>query len=119
MISSTTAVMLAATTSESSGDWSQIGLVFFLSGFIFFGVMYFRYRNADKRYQHESRTRSVRNNLRVRDDYARSLTDLHSSSIQGANNRQVSGSTNALSALTGAAGGNVQQLLGQLGRFRR
>lgn len=33
------------------------------------------------------------------------------------NNRQVSGSTNALFALTGAAGSNVQQMLGQLGRF--
>src|SRR5699024_219320 len=110
-----TTVILAAT---SENDWSTAGLVFYLSGFIFFGVMYLRYRNSDKRFRHESRTRSELANMRARDDFVRSQKGLKNSSLHGANNRQVSGSLNSLSQLSGLAGGNVQQALKQLNRFR-
>lgn len=105
--------------SASENDWSAIGLVFFLSGFIFYGAMFLRYRNADKRFRHESLTRSEVANMRVRDDFVRSQKGLKNSSLRGANNRQVSGSLNSLSKFADMGGGNVQQLLRQVGRFRR
>lgn len=108
--------ILANTSSDD--NWGLIGLVFFLSGFIFYGAMFLRYRNADKRFKHESQTRSLTNNLKVRDDLVKSQKGLSNSTMRGANNRQVSGSLNTLSKITGMAGGNVQQILDQVNRFK-
>lgn len=110
-------IVLAA---DSSGDsWSYIGLAFFLSGFIFYWLMFLRYRNADKRFKHESQTRSEIRNVQVRDDFIRSQRGLRNSTMQGANHRQVSGSLNALSKLSGLGGQSVQQMFDQVNRFTR
>lgn len=103
--------------SISSDNWSYIGLVFFLSGFIFYGLMFMRYRNADKRYRHESQTRSDVNNMQVRDDFIRSQKGLSNSRMRGANHTSVSGSLNGMSKLTGMGGGGVQNILDQVNRF--
>lgn len=103
--------------SASDGDWTAIGFLFFFAGFVFYGIMFLRYRNADKRYHHESRTRTQRNNLQARDDFVKSQKGLSNSKLRGANNTEVSGSLNSLSKLTGLAGGNLQNILGQVNRF--
>lgn len=108
--------VLANTSSDD--NWGLIGLVFFLSGFVFYAAIFLRYRNADKRFKHESQTRSEMKNLRVRDDLVKSQKGLSNSSMRGANNRQVTGSLNSLSKLTGMAGGDVQRLMDQVNRFR-
>lgn len=107
---------ILAETSEN--DWSFIGLVFFLSGFVFYGAMFLRYRNADKRFRHETLTRSETENLRVRDDLVRSQKGLTNSRMRGANNRQVSGSLNTMSKLANLGGDNVQQIMDQVNKFR-
>jgi hypothetical protein len=109
-----TATTLA--TSGSDGDWSGIGLLFYAAGFIFFAVNYLRYRNTDKRYNHESRTRTETSDLRARDDYVRSLEGLRSSTMQGANHRSVSGALNGTAQLTESATGGVRRLLHGFGR---
>ena len=113
------AISAPVVASASETDWSAIGLVFFLSGFIFYGAMFLRYRNADKRFRHESLTRSEVANMQVRDDFVKSQKGLKNSKLRGANNRQVSGSLNSLSKFTDMGGENMQQILKQVGRFRR
>ncbi|HTN99814.1 MAG TPA: hypothetical protein VL068_03985, partial [Microthrixaceae bacterium] len=93
--------------------------IFFLSGFIFYGYVFFRYRNADKRFRHEERTHCVKTNMQARDDLARSLKDLRNSTMNGANSRAVNGSQNAISGLLGAAGqGSVKGIIDQATKLR-
>lgn len=101
--------------SPSDGDWSLIGLAFFLSGFIFYGVMYVRYRNIDKRFKHESSTRADMSNVQSRDERVRQLRGLSNSTMQGANSRQVSGSLNSVSKILGSGG--AQQIMNEVNRF--
>ncbi|WP_434081172.1 hypothetical protein [Sanguibacter sp. Z1732] len=53
----------------SNGDGSSIGLLFFLSGFLFYGLMYLRYRNVDKRHMHARETEAEIDNVRAADDF--------------------------------------------------
>lgn len=94
--------------STDSGDWSSVGLLFFAAGFVFYAVMYLRYRNTDKRYQHESRTRTVTHDMRARDEKVRSLKGLKNSRMRGANHRSVKGALNS--------GGGAAKLMSALGR---
>lgn len=112
-----TSVILASSDSSSSSSWSMIGLLFFLAGPIFYGYVFLRYRNSDKRFRHEERTRSVKTDLQVRDDLARSLTGLSNSSMQGANNRSVRGSKSLIAGLMDAASqGSVDGVIDQVTR---
>ncbi|MEG3615481.1 hypothetical protein [Isoptericola haloaureus] len=105
-----TAAVLASTGSD--GDAGALGLVFFLSGFVFFALIFARYRNADKRYRHEKQTRTVRKNVQVRDDFVRSRTGLRNRTMDGANHDSVSGSLNPTA-------GSVQGLMREIDRYRR
>ena len=75
------------------------GFAFLLlfSGVIFYAVIYFRYRNADKRHFHERETPAQLLNLRTQDTAVRRLTGLKSARMSGANNTRVSGSQNTMS----------------------
>lgn len=84
-------------SSSSSGDDNgKLGLLFLLAGFLFYGAMYLRYRNVDKRDHYESETKAETANMQAQDAFARSLTHLKNSRMKGANNHSVRGARNGL-----------------------
>lgn len=71
----------------------------FLSlGFIFYFIMYLRYRNSNARHKHELETKKKMMNLRSQDNLVKRLKGLSNSTMDGANNTYVSG-TSATSQL--------------------
>lgn len=64
--------------------------IFLLSGFIYFFVMYLRYRNSNARHHHETETKRNIFNLRKRDNFIRHENGLTNSKINGANNKKIS-----------------------------
>ena len=77
----------------SSGDdeGGSFGLVFLLSGFIFYAVIYFTYRNVDKRHKHESETEATLHNMEAHDQFLEKRTGLSQREMAGANNNDVRG----------------------------
>jgi hypothetical protein len=65
--------------------------VFLASGFVFYGVMYARYRNNDARHKYEEETKTVVTDLRKVDTFVESRKGLTNAKIVGANNHSVSG----------------------------
>lgn len=100
-LAASAAQVLADTDSEGGG---QLGLLFLLSGFVFYAFVYLRYRNTDKRHRHESETGAELHNVRAEDRLVRNLTGLSNAKMKGANNRSVRGARNgpggALGSLT-------------------
>lgn len=76
---------------SSSDDGGSIGLVFLLSGFVFYGIIYFRYRNSNKRHHHESETEATLLNMQEDDQLVQHKTGLRNSKMSGANNHEVRG----------------------------
>ncbi len=93
-------VLLAESSSE--GNVAAFGYLFLLSGFVFYGYVFFRYRNVGKRHHHETETESTKLNLQQVDERVQSLTGLTNSKIHGANNDSVQGA--------GAMGFSLSQL---------
>ena len=83
--------VILASSSSDSGDSGYVGLLFLLSGFLFYGVMYARYRNSGEHHKHERETRAEIRNLKTRDDYNRSLKGVENASMSSSNNRRVKG----------------------------
>jgi hypothetical protein len=75
-------------SSESDGDWS---LLFLTLGFVFYGIMYARYRNKGARHYHEKETKATMDSLRKKDSFVTKRTGLTNSSMAGANNTSVRG----------------------------
>ena len=71
-------------------DWSW---VFLLSGFIYYGIIYAKYRNTGARHSHETETKRNMTNLKKEDTFIEKRTRLRNSMIDGANNRDVKGSS--------------------------
>jgi len=92
---------------SSDDDSGGLGLVFLLSGFIFYSAIYLRYRNTDKRHSHESETEATMVNLQETDNFIQSKKGLTNSRMSGANNKSVRGARNSTSA--GIAGGIVRK----------
>ena len=65
--------------------------LFLLTGFIYFFIMYFRYRNSNARHHHETETKKKMFNLIKVDSFIKRETGLSNSKIEGANNTKVSG----------------------------
>ena len=63
-------------------------------GFIYFGVMYARYRNADKRHKHETKTSATLANLKVADTFLRRSKNLSAPMQKGYNHTRIEGSLN-------------------------
>lgn len=89
-VATTTAGQVMA--SSGGGDGGQIGLLFFLSGFLFYGIMFMRYRNTDKRHMHARETEAVMDNVQASDDYLGERTRLTKKHIEGGNELQIEGS---------------------------
>lgn len=68
-----------------------------LSGFIFYGLMYLRYRNADARHTYELETKREVANMRTRDDFIKERKRLRDSEIRGRNDTMRKGDLNAMS----------------------
>lgn len=96
--------------SSDSGDGNAIGYVFFLSGFVFYGIIYMKYRNVDKHHHHEVETESTKLNIAASDNKVGEEKGLKNSRMQGANNTRVDGAgAGALKGLGGVTGqlGNI------------
>lgn len=65
--------------------------LFLLSGFVYFIVMYMRYRNSNARHHHEKETKTKMFNLRKLDNLIKRQKGLSNSRMTGANNTKVSG----------------------------
>lgn len=81
-------ILAAGSSDDDSGG---LGLVFLLSGFIFYALVYFRYRNVDKRHKHESETQATLHNVEEQDEFLASRTGLSNRKMTGANNTAVRG----------------------------
>ena len=81
---------LAAFFDDDSGGGAIALLI--LAGPLFYGVMYARYRNTDKRHFHESETPSALSNLRGYDNFVRHLKRQNNKTLANANNTKVHGS---------------------------
>lgn len=64
--------------------------IFLLAGFIYFGIIYSRYRNKGVRHYHETETKADIANLRQVDTFVRKETRLSNATMYGANNNRVS-----------------------------
>lgn len=93
--------MVYAASSDS--DIGSLPLLLLLSGFLFYGYIFMRYRNADKRHRHERETDAETHNVERYDKYVRTRRGLSNRRMSGANNKRVDGALNktgnAMSAL--------------------
>ena len=78
---------------SSNSDEGNLGWLFLLLGFVFFGIMYARYRNRGARHYHEKETKATMSNLRAGDSFVGKRTGLTRARMDGANNTSVRGST--------------------------
>ncbi len=84
-------VLASSHSSSDSLDPRLFGLLLFLSGFLFYGAMYLRYRNADKRHHYESETEAKMLDVRAADQQLDVNTGVKNSRMKGANNHDVRG----------------------------
>ena len=80
---------------------------FLLAGFIYFFIMYSRYRNSGARHTYETETKKNVSNLRKVDNFIRSEKGLSNSYMTGANNRKVEGKNSSAKLLDSMTGGNM------------
>ena len=65
--------------------------VFLFAGFIYFFVMWIRYRNSNARHKYETETKTNMTNLRKTDQFIKTEKGLTNSKILGVNNTSISG----------------------------
>ncbi len=82
---------IVASSDSSSSDPRLFGLLFFLSGFFFYGLMYLRYRNSDKRHHHEAETEARMLDVKAWDQQIDVNKGVSHSRMKGANNHEVRG----------------------------
>lgn len=113
-------MIVASGESSSSGDPRLFGLLLFLSGFVFYGWVYLRYRNTDKRHLHESETEAKMLDVRGADQHVDTLKGVKNSKLKGANNHEVRGGSRGASAspVFDALNSAVGQLPGGRGQWR-
>jgi len=80
---------IVAATSGSSDGVANFGFVFLLSGFIFYGLMFMRYRNINRRHHHETETEVDTANARNEDRKVDSVRGATSRRMRGANNTRT------------------------------
>lgn len=72
-------------------DDNNFNWIFLTVGFIFYGIIYARYRNKGARHRHEKETKAVMDNLRQKDTFVKKRTALKNARMSGANNTSVKG----------------------------
>ncbi len=74
--------------SSNDEDWPWI---FLLAGFVYFAIIYGKYRNKGARHSHEKETKTDLTNLRKVDNFVKHEKGLRDSSMKNANNKRVAG----------------------------
>lgn len=87
---------------SSDSDIGSLPLLLLLSGFLFYGYIFMRYRNADKRHRHERETEAETHNVERYDKYVRTRRGLSNRRMSGANNKRVDGALNKTGTAMGA-----------------
>lgn len=75
---------------DFKADW-----ILLLLGFIYFAIMFLRYRNLNARHHYETETKKNISNVKRSDGFIRSERNLSNSKIQGVNNNSVTNFGNA------------------------
>lgn len=71
-------------------DWDY-NWVFLFAGFIYFIIIFNKYRNSDARHTYETETKKTMSNLRKVDNFIQSKKGLTNPTMNGANNKKVNG----------------------------
>lgn len=74
-------------TIGNDNDWAYL---FLTSGFIYYGIIYFKYRNTGARHKHELETKTNMFNLRKYDKFVRKRVKLTNSKMSDSNNNEIS-----------------------------
>lgn len=72
-------------------DDFEANWLFLLAGFVYFFIIYLRYRNSNARHHHEVETKNDISNLQTYDKLIKRETELSNPQIKGANNTYISG----------------------------
>jgi len=67
--------------------------LFLTLGFVYYGIIYAKYRNKGARHHHEKETKATIDSLRKSDVFVTKRTGLRNAKMEGANNQSVRGST--------------------------
>ena len=78
---------------SDSEDVGILMILLWLYGFIYFGIMYGKYRNSNARHIHEKETKKKITGLRKVDKFIKSQKGLTNARMVGANNTRVGGSS--------------------------
>ena len=73
----------------TSLDIFEEDAIFLLSGFVFYFIMWLRYRNAGARHKYEKETKTNVKNLRKEDQFIKELKRLRNSNIEGRNDNEI------------------------------
>lgn len=79
---------------------SELDFFLWLSGVVYFFIIYFKYRNSDARHTYEKDTKTNMTNLGKVDNFIQSKKNLSNSMMTGANNKIVNGKTSLNKLLT-------------------
>ena len=77
-------------TMSDDRNWPWL---FLLSGFLYFWIIYAKYRNTGARHNYETETKTNMTNLQKEDSFVRRKTRLNSSTMDGANNTRITGNS--------------------------
>ena len=65
--------------------------LFATAGFVYYAIIYAKYRNKGARHSHEKETKSTLDNMRKKDAFVTKRTGLRNAKMEGANNRSIRG----------------------------
>lgn len=92
-------IFLFLTTSGKDDDDNTGFLLLFLAGFIFYGIMYARYRNKNARHTYEKETKKEVSNMRRVDELIKREKGLRNASMKDHNEDKIEGDTVTTSIL--------------------
>lgn len=99
------ALSTSASTDDNGGGWF---ILLALAGFVYYFVMYGKYRNKDARHFHEKETETKVYNMSYRDDYIQRKTRMRNAQIQNSNCYTVNGAI---------VNRNLTRVLSEVSRF--
>lgn len=79
---------------NTDGEGSIFIFALLFAGFVFYGAMYYKYRNKGARHKHEAETNALIENVTGSDMKVQSMTRLSNARMIGANNTRVKGALN-------------------------
>ena len=87
------AIIAFAVISSASSDDDDVGgiLILLAAGFVYYGIMYMRYRNSDARHTYEMETKKSVTNLVKKDEFVKHEKGLSNALMQGANDSKIEG----------------------------